>query len=438
MSTEDKNVTVCPERADVGGEDRISGVSSAADIRHNLIVLVLIDCIWVFGAAEMLLAAGPLYVYLHASNTLIGLIGSSQILGLLGVFLSPFITRRFPVKKLYLLIVHVPYIGPWGIIGIGLILSRRLGLSNEWLLGFVVAMNCVSGFFAGFVTLPHQEYVAACVPMSHRGRLNGYSNATGSGLALISNALAGWILLTMAKPMAFGWLYVMTWLICQGGYVLALLGREQRTPVERAPKPWSKEMVLSALRDKPYMRVIAVYTIYVIFFMPVVWMFLAIYGFRDLKMIAATAAALGITQKIATLLTSSHIGHLIDKFSAKRILLYLPFAFIATIVPVIVWRSPCAVYASTALGVVLSVGFQAAFCALLYGMPTPEHRAGHYTFQILAYYASYAIGQVFVGFMCDKLDYRPAFIVLGVLALIMIPVSRLMLAPLSERHQDYS
>ena len=73
---------------------------SKIDIRHNMILLILMDTVWLFGATEMTLASSPLYAYLKASNTVIGLIQGSYVLGLLGIFLSPFITIRFPNQKI--------------------------------------------------------------------------------------------------------------------------------------------------------------------------------------------------------------------------------------------------------------------------------------------------------------------------------------------------
>jgi hypothetical protein len=410
---------------------------SPADIRHNVLMLVMIDCIWIFGASEMMLAAGPLYKYLKASNLMVSLMGASQALGIPGVLLAPYLSRRFPYKKVYLFCVHLPYIGPWGLLGLGLILSKALSFSTQGLVYYVLAMNCLSGVFAGFVTLPHQEYVAACVPMSHRGRLSGYSNATGSAIAIVSNVLAGWILLSLAKPMAFGWMYLMTWLICQSGYLFALFGRERRTPVEDAPAPWSRPMVLAVLRDRPYLKVIALNCVYVIFFFPVLWTFLAYYGLRDLKMIAATAAVIGVIQKVATLLTAAQMGRLVDRYSPSRVLVFVPLAMVATLLPVILWRSPYAVYASCAIGVLVTVGTQSTFNALFFGMPKPEDRSGHFTFQILASYASIGC-QVIEGLIFDKLGYRPTFVLLAVLALLLVPVSKHVLAPLSERPDDYS
>ncbi len=410
---------------------------SQSDIRHNLLMLVLIDSLWVFGAAEMQLAAGPLYVHLNASNTLIGLIGSLQMLGLVGIILSPFITRRFPTKKYYLLTVHVPYLAPWGAIGAALVAAPHLGLSNEWLMTFIIIMHAISGFFAGFVTLPHHEYVAACIPMSHRGRLSGYSNTAGGVLALASNVLAGWMLYNLSKPGAFGWLYLMTWFICQAGYFLALFGREQRTPVEDAPPPWSKSMIKAVVSDSNYLRVIALNFIYYLLFYPAVTTFISIHGFRSLGMIPATAAVIGVCQKLAQIALGAKMGGLIDRYSPKRALMLLPVSFAITMLPVIFWESPYAIYTSAALGAVFTIGFSASFNALLYGLPKPENRAGHYTIQILCSYVAIGTGQLVVGLLCDGLGYQGTFVTLGVLALAFVPCSKFLLRPLSDRSEHY-
>lgn len=233
--------------------------------------------------ADLALASGPLFVFLNASNTIIGLTQSLMFLTLIGVFLSPFISVKLRIKKWYLMFSHVPYLGAWGAIGIALILSTKLGLSNSWLLGFVVAMSAANWFFAGFVTLAHNEYVAACMPMSHRGRLAGYSYTAGGAAGTISAAIGGIILLRVAKPMSFGYLYLMMWLICQSGYILALFGRERPTPIEKAPKPWSRAMLRAAWQDKPYLKMLALYAVYNMTFVPLLTVFLPIYGFRDLS-----------------------------------------------------------------------------------------------------------------------------------------------------------
>ncbi len=232
---------------------------------------------------------------------------------MIGWFFSPFITVKFRVKKFYLLAVHIPFLGAWGIIGLGLVLSHRFGLGRQWLLNFVIVMSAANCFFQGFTALPHNEYVAACIPMSHRGRFSGYSYTIGQGLGVFSNLLGGWILWHIARPMSFGYLYVLTWFIIQCGYMLAMFGRERPTPVERCPKPWSKTMVKAVLYDKPYMRVLLLNVCYGVLFTPMLINFVPLYGFTDLRMLPVMAAVIGLVQRLTGLATSSFLGHAVDK-----------------------------------------------------------------------------------------------------------------------------
>lgn len=444
MAEEHCNKTVACEAAteaeiaEQTADDKAYGPPlSKADIKHNIIVMLLIDCLFTLGTEEMSRASGPLYKYLNASNTMVGLIAASQITSLLGIFLSPFISRRFPYKKVYVLITHIPYLLPWGLIGFGLILSKHFGVSKQWLLNYVLIMNCMTGLFAGFVSLPHNEYVAACIPMSHRGRLNGFSNATGAIVSMIGTGIAGYVLLVLPEPTSYGWMYIMTWAICQGGYIIALFARERRTPVERTPKPWSKKMILTAVKDGPYMRVIGLYFVYSVFFLTVMT-FVNLYGFKELGMIPAAAAGLGFAQKIATLSTCALVGLWVDRISPKRALSILPLGLVVMFLPLIFWHSQYAVYMAVALWAIPNVGFAASFNCLISGIPKPENRAGHFTFQILAGNVAISLGSITNGFLFDKLNYRPMFALLAVLALALVPVSRVLLAPLSEKAEDYS
>jgi MFS family permease len=422
-----------------GVETAQSNSMSKEDIKHNVKVCVMMDVIWGIGATEMAVAANPMLVWLGASNAVIGLVTQSfAFMGLLGVILSPFITKRFKVKKWYLLVVHIPYLATWGLIGMGLVFSQTLGLSKQWLLSMVMILTAANWFFGGFVTLPHNEYIAGCVPMSHRGRFAGYSYSVGSGAGLASNALAGWILLRVLKPAAFGYLYIMTWLICQSGYILALFGRERPSPVEKSPNPWSKQMIKAAVSDKPYMRVMALYALYTMIFIPVVTVFYSAYGFRDLRMDAAHSASIGMAQKVATLLLGLVLGRLIDKYSPKRFLAYWPIVIVAAILPMLILRNIYGVYICGVIGMIFFCGQLASFNALIYGLPSPENRAGHYTFQILIAYLSMSVGPVFVGALCDKFGYISTFGAVALLALAAVPYSRYLLSTLSDKPADYS
>jgi hypothetical protein len=212
--------------------------------------------------------------------------GSLGGLSLLGVLISPLISVHFRFKKIYLFVVHLPYIACWGIIGIVLVSSGKLGVSNAWLLMFVTVMQAVNNILGGFVMLPHQEYTAACIPMHYRGRYSAWSQGIGSISSIGSTLLGGWILYVVTKPMAFGYLFIMAWFFCQLGYVMALFARERPTPIENAPKPWTRGMFTALWRDRPFVKLMIANALYTIFFWPFFTFFINSYGFKELGMIA--------------------------------------------------------------------------------------------------------------------------------------------------------
>ncbi|MCL4552808.1 MAG: MFS transporter [Candidatus Marsarchaeota archaeon] len=414
-----------------------SQILSEADIKHNVKVNILLDSIFITGAADLALAAGPLYVFLKASDTLIGLMGSLTIMSLIGSFLSPFITRRFVYKKWYLFVSHVPYIGAWGMIGIALVLSKQLGLSNSWLLSFVFIMNAANMFFAGFVTLPHSEYIAACIPMKYRARYTGYSTSIGSIGSIVSSAVAGLILLHFAKPTAFGYLYMFTWIVCTGGYAVALLGRERPTPVEKSPLPWSKNMLKAFWDDKKYVRLLVFNALFFTLIMPV-FTFVPIYGYRRLHMIPATAATIAIVQMVVRIAIGPPIGHYTDKIGPKRVLPYWMFVAVLALVAPLLLRNSYGVYLSSALIATCFSGVFASFLALQSGLPSPENRAGHFTIAIFLRNAGDAVGMVLAGALCDLLGYTTVFGVSAIVALALFFVARRLLSTLSGDYRDYA
>ena len=176
---------------------------SKRDIRHNMIVCVMLDTIWSTGWIDFQVALQPLLAFLKASNVVVGFVNGATVFNFPGMFLSPFISRKFGYKKWYLFATNVPYMGMIGLIGLILVLSGKLGVNTVWLLSFVVIAIGVHKIFEGFVALPHQEYVAQCIPMSHRGRYNGLSNTFGSVTSLASAAVGAWILSSVNSSLVF-------------------------------------------------------------------------------------------------------------------------------------------------------------------------------------------------------------------------------------------
>jgi len=410
---------------------------SEEDAKHNVKVNVLVSAVFQIGAADMALAAGPLMVYLGASNAVIGLISGMGWAALLGVFLSPYISVRCPQKKWYMFWTHVPYIGAWGLIGVLILASGILGLSNEQILIGVIALSAANFFFSGFVTLPSQEFLATCIPMSYRGRYTGFSMSVGAVGSLISTLMGGYLLLVLAKPMSFGWLYVFFWFFAQGGYFLALLAREPKGMDLNAPIPWSKRMFQAFAGDKKFQRVLGANLFYFSLLSPCL-IFVPIYGYRELGLPAATAALILIIQQVARLLLSSHIGLWTDRMGAKRMVPIWFGGMAASMLPMLVWRDPLALYATVTLQAVCFAGIMSAFNPLLLGTPKPENRSGHFSVQIILRNLLDAVGMVLTGVLIDRAGFLPYFIGWAIVAGLLMFVVRGLLRPLGDQNEDYS
>lgn len=424
-----------PVETTEGGRD--PRVLSSGTVRRNMALNIMMDSIFVMGFAELSLALQPLLVYLKASNSLIGLATGTLAFGLPGIVASPWITRRFRYKKWYMFVVHIPYLGVLGLLGLGVIFSSRLHIADPTLLRYAIIMMIANSFFAGFVSIPHQEFVAACIPMSHRGRLTGFSLTIGRGLSLVSLAIAGVILLKMPKPMAYGWLFLMTWGIAQSGYIAALFAKERPTPIEKTPSAWSRSMLRVALQDKPFMRCVVLMGLTWILFVPF-QTFLNVYGLNVLKMIPAKIALAGMVMSVTTIAGASGIGIFIDTFSPKRAIpFFMLLAFLALASPLVV-RNEYGVYIGSAFLSLFLAGILAAFNALIYGIPKPENRAGNFAVQLIFFYAAGSIGPLLVGKLCDLLPYQTVFVLFAGLALLFFPISRWFLSILSDDAKAYS
>lgn len=411
---------------------------TARQIRRNMTAIILLDSIFGTGYTDLGLALTPLWVYLKASNRTIGLISSASAAALIGMFLSPWITRWFHAKKWYLFVANIPYLLPIGVAGIGILLSQRLGMSSHQLLLFVTAMMVLNQFFAGFVSLPHNEYIAACIPMSHRGRYSGLSGTIGSLMSMLSMALGGWVLLKMRQPMSFGVLMLATWVICQGGYVSALFAQENPVPVAGTPRAWSGEMLRAAWANKPFLRVLLLQSLGSLTFIPALG-FINYYGMKQLHMVPATMAVIGMLGKITAICTIAPAGWLIDRLGPKRVWPFAALGAAITYATVLLVPGVWGVYAVPVVsGILLGTTWGTPGRVLLFGLPTPANRAGHYTIQLLLFYGIGAVGGVLTGWMYDLISYRTGFLVMLGVSLLMFPLMKWVLRPLSDDAKAYS
>lgn len=388
----DRNVTVIPEK----------------DIRHNMRVCVFLDAIFLMGIADIQMAMQPMLVWLGASNQLIGVIMGFSWLSLVGILASPFITRNFRTKKVYMLAAQIPFLLPVLFMGLACVLGPRWGLDKPGLLGWVFWLTAAQYFFNGFIMLPHQEFVAACIPTSHRGRMAGYSFMAGGALTIASALIGHRLLAEMSKPMAFGYVLLMAYAIYQGGYITSLWGREVPTPVEKSPPAWSGKMLRAAWNDRPFLT-LAVFAFFAQMTMVQVVGFINTFGFRELKMPATAAAEFMIMTQAVRLVVSGFAGHLTDRVGPRNV---FPFQFLGGAVCigiVAVMQNPLSVYLAAGAFALTNAFAGTASMALLYGIPSPENRAGHYTIQFVVIYLSAAVASITAGTLCDKFGYIASF-----------------------------
>ena len=112
-------------------------------------------------------------------------------------------------------------------------------------------------------------------------------------------------------------------------------------------------------------------------------------------------------------------------------------AFLAFLPPIFL-RNAYGVYLSAALFIIYYLGSATAWNPILYGLPSPENRAGHFTIQLLAYNTVSSIGALLAGFLCDSLSYRTVFILGAAISLALYPVVKKGCEAFKDKAEEYS
>ena len=397
---------------------------SAGEVRRNFACLVWMGSVFAMGWSEVVVVLQPLLVHYGASNTQIGIVQGVLIATLPGMFLSPWITRRFRHKKVYLFVTDSFYLLPVGVVGAA-VWAGGVGGSAA-MVAFIVWLMLAGQIAAGFGGLPNQEFFTACIPMRLRGRLAGVSAGLGGLLGLGAAGFAAWLLGVMPKPQAYGVLLVLAWLLCQLADAAVLLAKEPPTPVEDSPAPWGGEMWRAFWRDKrisPLLGQLAVFS--------------SVFAFRELGFKAQMAAWLGMTAAGARLALSPAAGWLTDAWGARPALLLWSVlvgcgCLLLALAPV-----TASVFAAAGIAAVAGSGFSGAMNALTSGIPLPHHRAGHFTLLGFCMIAANSTGPLLTGWLFDRLTYQQGFAVLAAATAAATAYSGWLLRDVSTHAGDY-
>ncbi|MEI8310864.1 MAG: hypothetical protein WCH98_08920, partial [Verrucomicrobiota bacterium] len=110
------------------------------DVRRNFACLVWTGSVFALGWAEVMVVLQPLLVHYGATNAQIGIVQGVLIATLPGMFLSPWITRRFRHKKIYLYVADSLYLLPIGIVGAAV--WAGVSSSGAAMIAFIICMMC--------------------------------------------------------------------------------------------------------------------------------------------------------------------------------------------------------------------------------------------------------------------------------------------------------
>lgn len=404
-------------------------------VRRNFACLVWMGSVFAMGWSEVVVVLQPLLVHYGASNTQIGMVQGVLIATLPGMFLSPWITRRFRRKKIYLFVTDSLYLLPVGIVG-AVVWAGGAG-DGAAMVGFIVWMMLVGQVAAGFGGLPNQEFFTACIPMRLRGRLAGFSAGLGGLLGLGAGGIAAWVLAVLPKPEAYGALLVLAWFLCQLADSAVLLAKEPPTPVEDSPAPWGKGMWRAFLEDRKFLRV----ALAVCLISPVMGqlaVFSSVFAFRELGFEAQMAAWLGMTASGVRLALSPAAGWLTDAWGARSSLILWAVLSCLGMALLAIAPGTITVFAAAAIAAVAGSGFSGAMNALTSGIPKPEDRAGHFTLLGFCMIAANSAGPLIAGKIFDSLSYRSGFAVLAITFAVIVLASHRLLRNLSNQPGDYA
>ena len=413
------------------------GFFTPAVIRRNMKMVILLEAILMTGSQDLGIALMPLLNYLTDSYTVIGFVQALAFASFVGSFLSPFITRRFPYKKWYYLTTVTLWALAPMVLGVILIASPLFAPSLMTLLVLTVVCYSIFQIITGFTVLPHNEFLASCIPPTHRGRMFGISTAIYALLSVGATYVSYLILDRMDKPGSYGYIFVMTCIIWLIGFAFASFAREKRTPVEKSPKPWSLTMLKAFWQDKPYIHYLGFFTLTQMTFIPVFGL-LSNYGLKELGMadkMVAVMVGIGMTVLI---LTSAPSGWLIDKFTPKRVIpicmLLIGGGFLFFF---FYFKTMGLFIGFTVVRVALAAYFPA--CTILaVSIPKPHHRAGHFAIQAIFFGAFLGIGPFFIGVISDLINPRLVILLTALVAFAFYPISKYMLRVLGDSWKTYS
>jgi MFS family permease len=222
---------------------------------RNILLLVLQAGVFSFGWMALGVVQTPLYNWMHLKNSTIGFLGSVSYVSVIGLMLSPLISKRFQRKKILAFLLLLPCLWSCGAVGVAILLSMHFG--HSWLPLAVITCTMLWPFFSGWANIPAQEYIANCISKENIGTFVGIAQLVAPLLGLLGGTVLTFLATRMGVPQWYAMGFLMAFLLAQISGIVALFAHETQTPPVRREPFWRPALdAFSA--DKIFRRLLVV------------------------------------------------------------------------------------------------------------------------------------------------------------------------------------
>ena len=190
--------------------------------------------------------------------------------------------------------------------------------------------------------------------------------------------------------------------------------------IEKVPKAWSKEMIMAALTNKPFVR-LAIVACLSSALLSGGTSFVQQYAYKELHLKPYNAAIFSSISLFGRLAVSVPIGMLVDRFGPKKFIPYWGICQAIGLFFVIIFPNEWGVYLQIFSNVAIYGVFAMSVSVLNASLPKPEHRAGTYTISMIIGGLAGTTDKVIGGALCDAVGYRPAFMIFAIGCVLCTP-----------------
>ena len=169
-----------------------------------------------------------------------------------------------------------------------------------------------------------------------------------------------------------------------------------------------------------------------------IWRFLNTYGLIELKMPDYTNAIMVRIMLVVRFVFAGLLGVLADKIGPKKVWPYWMLVACAACLPAVILQNPLGVYLSIGLAYFFKSGSDTAGTSLSYGLPKPEHRAGHFSITLVLGTVMLSLGPVLMGVFGEKYSLHTMFKVVAVIAVLMFFVVKFLVRTFPDSTKDLS